>query len=81
MTGVNLGQWRARIGRFHKKDISKNFVKGNKDYDCLHILGQLSKILCLIGKPFEILFSLSLLFSYCVMIVTLFPIFLTVYLG
>ena len=78
MTGVSVDQWRASIGLFHSKTISKKYVKGCNDYDGLLITDHLRKMLCILEKPLEILFSLLLLFSYCTMIVILFPIFLAV---
>ena len=57
MIGASLGQWRARIGLFHTKSISKE----SKDYDCLLIVSQLSNILYLIGKPFVILFIATII--------------------
>ena len=52
----------------------KKSSEGCKDIDSLHISDHTCQILYLLGKPFEILFSLLLLFSYYSMVVTLFPV-------
>ena len=80
MTGVSVSAWRAGIGLFNRKIICKNIVKGSKNYDCPFIVDHFRTSMNLLGKPFEILFSLLLLFSYCTMVVTLIPIFTAVYL-
>ena len=80
MTGVSLGVWRASVGLFHRKRISKNISRGSKDYDGLLIVDHLRIMFYLLDKHFEILFNLLLLFSYCTMVVTLFSIFITVLL-
>ena len=80
MTGVSVSAWPAGIGLFNRKIICKNIVKGSKNYDCPFIVDHFHTSMNLLGKPFEILFSLLLLFSYCTMVVTLIPIFTAVYL-
>ena len=77
MTGVSIDQWRGSIGLFDRKNISKHFERCN---DCIGNLTTdfLRNTFLLFRKPLEILYSLLLLFAYCTMIVTLFPILLTV---
>ena len=62
MTGVSVSAWRAGIGLFNRKIICKNIVKGSKNYDCPFIVDHFRTSMNLLGKPFEILFSLLLLF-------------------
>ena len=80
MTGVSIEQWRGNIGLFNRKSIFKKYLKECNDYTVFLITIFLHKLLHLLRVPFEILSSLLLLFFYCIMIVTLFPISLTVYL-
>ena len=78
MTGVSIDQWRGNIGLFDRKKIVKS-SKGSNDQDGVLIVQFLLKALYLF-KSLEFLYNLLLLFSYCTMTVTLFPIFLVIYL-
>ena len=74
MTGVSIVQWRGIIGIFDRKKIKKSIQK----LDTIPISDHLLNSFCLLKPPkiLKILFSLILLFLYCTMIVTLFPILL-----
>ena len=74
MTGVSIVQWRGNIGIFDRKKIKKSIKKR----DSIPISDHLQNIFCLLKPPkvFKIFFSLILLFLYCTLIVTLFPILL-----
>ena len=80
MTGVSIEQWRGSIGLFDRKTFSKKYFKGNNDFNGLFMASCL-KLLCLLKLPFGFFLNLLLIFSYCTMIVTLFPIQLSLYIG
>ena len=80
MIGVSIEQWRGSIGLFNRKSISKKCFKGRNDSDLFLITEFYGKLLFLLRVPIDFIFCLLLLFSYCLMIVTLFPILLSVHL-
>ena len=63
---------------FDRKRIPNKYFKARNDSGFL-IIDMFCKLLCLLRVPFEILYNLLLPFSYCTMIVSLFPIFLSLY--
>ena len=71
---------KKKKGLSYRKKTLKNIVREIKDYNGLLIVDHLRMALLLLGIPSTILFSLLLLFSYCTMVVTCFPIFTTIYL-
>ena len=77
MTGVIIEQWRGSIGLFDKKT-PKQYFKGSSDFIGLFTTSCF-KFLCLLKIPFGFLLNLLLIFSYCTMIVMLFPIQLSLY--
>ena len=80
MTGVSLGQWRVSIGHSYRERNFKNIVMDMKYYNRLLNVDHHRMALLIFGMPSAILFSKLLLFSYCTMVVTCFPIFTTIYL-
>ena len=79
MTEVSIDQWRGNIGLFNRKKILKAF-KGRNDCDVFVLIVELLFKISYLFNKLELLYNLLLLFSYCTMIVTLFPIVLTMYL-
>ena len=75
--GVSIDQWRGNIRFFDRITIVKS-LKGCNEQDGLLIVQFLLKLLYLFHN-LEVLYNLLLLFSYCTMTVTLFPIFLVMY--
>ena len=78
MTGVSIEQWRGSIGLFDKKT-TKQYFKGSSDFSGL-FMTSCFKFLCLLKIPLVLLLNLLLIFSYCTMIVMLFPIQLSLYI-
>ena len=74
MTGVSIDQWRGNIGLFDRKKIVKS-LKERNDQEGFLIVQLLLELLYLLNN-LDILYNMLLLFSYCTMTVTLFPIFL-----
>ena len=75
MTRVSIDQWRGNIGVFHRKKIATKSLSesGNLSFSAKKYVYNPFSFL---SKPIELMFNLLVLFSYCTMIVILFPIFL-----
>ena len=73
MAGVSLEQWRANIGVFHRKKVASRSLEGSNNYD-MFITVYLTNLLHILSEPIKLLFNLLLLFSYCAMIVIVFPV-------
>ena len=78
MGGVSIDQWRGNIGIFHRKKIAGKCLAQRYQSDSFS-----TEYICILvnhlSKPIEFLFNLLLLFSYCSMIVILFPICLMIH--
>ena len=73
MTGVSIEQWRGSIGHFHKRSILKKILTNYSDSDFL-ITSTILRYLHLMNPFLSFFYNLALLFSYCVLMVTIFPI-------
>ena len=80
MTGVDIEQWRGNIGVFHRKKVATKSLKVCNN-QVIFSTESLSNLLGILSKPFELLFTLLLLFSYCTMVVFLFPILFTTHVN
>ena len=72
MTGISIEQWRGNIGIFYRKKVTRKSLTDSKNVNpfLIEYIGNFVKLL---GEPVKFIFSLLLLFSYCSMVVILFP--------
>ena len=73
MTGVDIDQYRGNIGTFYRRKMTKKFSINCSDCDSYHTT-YLRDVHRFLSKALEFLFNLLLLFSYCSLIVIIFPI-------
>ena len=73
MTGVDIEQWRGHIGTFHRKKFIKISNTSSNNFDSFSV-DFIYPFLRLLSKPLKLCFSLMLLFSYCSMVLIVFPI-------